>query len=787
MFLYLAGSGLASETVAISGVTISPSRLPVQPGDPVIVNVNASSSGSSPMYYKFYYCGNYGTADYSTSSWVAVQEYSTSSSCTYTFPDSGSYVIVVRAVTDPVHEPDALPIVGGIVTVGGGSDTVNITSYASTASSSLKLGEPVSLAVNASTSGGNQVYYKFYYCGNYGTTDYANTPWTTVQEYSTVNYATYNFQNAGNYIVVARAVTNPASEPASLPIFGGLLTVNAASASSGTGTLADQILSSSTSTRIKLNGSSISVEGAGATVSGSKVTISAGGTYYVSGTLSDGQLVVNSSDQSTVGIVLNGAVMTCLSSAPINIEKSAKTVLVLADNTQNSITDASSYVYADTSSDEPNAAIFSKDELVICGNGALTVNGKYNDGIASKDGLTVSGGNISVTSVDDGLRGKDFISLTGGAVTINAGGDGLKSDNADDTTKGYIKVDAGTLNITAGGDAFDAETTATVTGGTLNLTSGGGSSSVVSSDISAKGIKGAAGVTIEGGAISVNSADDAIHSNGTVTVNGGNLNISTGDDAVHADTSIIVNGGNIAVSKSYEGIESALITINNGEIHIVASDDGINGAGGTDGSGTVLGPGISPVGGTMPVPGSGTMVPGQDAFASTGNYGLVINGGYISVNANGDGIDINGYIEMTGGTLLVNGPTNNGNGPLDYDSYFKMTGGFIVAAGSSGMAMAPSSTSTQKSVLINLSSSKAAGTIINIRNSAGQDIMTFAPSKTYQSIAFSSPDLVSGTYEVYLGGSSTGSLVDSLYSGGQYSPGSRYTSFTASGIVTTVR
>lgn len=788
LLLSFTGSGIAAETIAISGVTITPSRFPVQPGDPVKVTVNASSSGSSPMFYKFYYCGNYGTDGYSSSAWITAQDYSINNECTYSFPDSGSYVVVIRAVTDPAHEPDALPIAGGIVSVGGSSETVNITSYVSTASPVVKVGEPVSLALNASTSGGNQIYYKFYYCGNYGTTDYATSSWTAVQEYSTVNYASYNFPSAGNYIVVARAVTNPASEPSALPIFGGLITVNAATSSSiSSGTLADQILSSSTSTKIKFNGTSISVEGAGATVSGSKVTITAGGSYYVSGTLSDGQIVVNSSDQSTVGIVLNGAAMTCSSSAPLNIEKSAKTVLVLADSTQNSITDAATYVYADASTDEPNAAIFSKDELVVCGNGALTVNGKYNDGIASKDGLTVSGGIINVTSVDDGLRGKDYISVTGGSLTVNAGGDGLKSDNADDTTKGYIKVDAGTLNITSGGDAFDAETTADVAGGTLNLKSGGGSGSSVSSDLSAKGIKGTAGVTIDGGTLSLNSADDALHSNGAVTINGGTLNISTGDDALHADTSIQINGGNIAVSKSYEGIESALITINDGEIHIVASDDGINSAGGTDSSGMIPGPGINPGGGTRPVPGGGIMIPGQDAFASTGNYGLVINGGYVAVTAGGDGIDINGYIQMAGGTVLVNGPTDNGNGPLDYDTYFNMTGGFLVAAGSSGMSMAPSSTSTQKSVLINLSSTKAAGTILNIRNSAGQDILTFAPSKTYQSIAFSSPDLVNGAYEVYLGGTSTGTMIDSLYSGGQYTPGSRYTSFTASGTVTSVR
>lgn len=774
----LTGQCIASETIAISGVDISPSRMPVQPGDSVSVTINASSSSNSPVYYKFYYCGNYGSAEYANSDWVTIQEYSTNNTCNYSFPDSGAYVVVVRAVTDPVNEPSALPIVGGVVTVGGGTDTVNISSFASTATPSLKAGESVTLALNAFTTGGNQVSYKFYYCANYGTADYETTVWTAVQEYSSVNYSSYTFPDAGNYIVVARAVTDPSNEPAVLPIFGGLISVNPSSAR-GSDALAEEILSSSNITRINLNGNSISVEGTGATVSGNKVTITSGRSYYISGTLSDGQIIVDSSDSATVGLVLNGADMNCSSSSPIYVKNSAKTVMVLAENTLNKITDGASYIFEDTSSDEPNAAVFSKDELFICGYGTLNVKGQYNDGIASKDGLTVSGGTINITSVDDGIRGKDFVAVKGGSITVIATGDGFKSDNSEDTTKGFISVESGVINVTAGGDAFDAETTVTVTDGTLNISSGGGSGSVVGSDLSAKGIKGNSGITIGGGNISINSADDAIHSNGTVTVNGGTLSISTGDDAVHADTSIVVNGGSISVPKSYEGIESASITINNGNIHIVASDDGINGAGGNDGSGTIAGPGI------MPMPGGAR--PGQDSFASASTYGLYINGGYVSVDAMGDGIDINGYIEMTNGVVLVNGPTNNGNGPLDYDSYFKMTGGFLVATGSSGMAMAPSTTSTQNSVLVNLSSAKSAGTIIHIRDSAGRGLLTFAPSKTYQSLAFSSPELVNGTYEIYLGGSSTGTLEDSLYTEGVYTPGTRYAGFTVSSIVTSVR
>ena len=139
---------------------------------------------------------------------------------------------------------------------------------------------------------------------------------------------------------------------------------------------------------------------------------------------------------------------------------------------------------------------------------------------------------------------------------------------------------------------------------------------------------------------------------------------------------------------------------------------------------------------------------------------LYINGGYIWVDADGDGLDINGAIEMTDGVVLVNGPTENMNGALDYDGGFNISGGFLVAVGSAGMAQAPRQISSQNSLLINLSCTTAAGTLIHIQNSAGEDILTFAPTKHYQSIAFSSPELVNGeTYTISYGGSSSGSLL----------------------------
>lgn len=436
---------------------------------------------------------------------------------------------------------------------------------------------------------------------------------------------------------------------------------------------------------ITLNGSSIAVGGAGATVSGSKVTITKAGNYSISGTLSNGQVIVNTEDEAIVRLILSGVDITTSNSSPIYIKKSEKTLIVLAENTQNKLTDGTSYVYDDVAEEEPNATIFSKDDLSFYGTGSLTVNGNFADGIASKDGLIIKSGNITVNATDDGIRGKDYLIIKDGIINVNSKADGLKSSNDNDTSLGYVIIEKGTYTIAAG------------------------------------------------------------------------------DDGIHAETKLTINGGEINISKSYEGLEGKEITINDGSIHLVSSDDGINVASGTSG-------------------GFGGM---QGGTASSG-LNLYINGGYIYVNASGDGLDANGSITMTGGTVIVEGPTANNNASLDYDGSFKITGGNLVAVGSSGMAQVPGTTSTQNSVLVNFTAAQNAGTLINIQNTNGKEVLTFKPLKKYQSIAFSSKELTNGSYNVYVGGSSTGSEKDGLYSEGTYTAGTKNTSFTVSGVVTKV-
>lgn len=525
-------------------------------------------------------------------------------------------------------------------------------------------------------------------------------------------------------------------------------------------------------THITLVNKEVEIDGSGATASGSIVTIKSSGTYVFEGSLSDGQIIVSANKTDTIRIILNGVEISSSTTAPIYVEQADKVIMTLAEGSENTVNDATSYVYTDDTTDEPNAAIFSKDDLTINGAGSLTVTANYNNGIASKDDLVITGGSFIITAVNHGLRGRDSISILDGTFDINAGGDGLQSNNDGDTSKGWIALDGGSFALQTGHDGIQAQTDLKVSDGAYQITAAQNSDSTKADDddtsTSYKGLKGLATITVTGGSFNIDAEDDGVHSNGTITIEDGDFNISTGDDGIHADSQLTITGGTIIVAQSYEGLEAAQIDISGGTIHVTSSDDGINAGGGSDGS-------------------AGSF--GADQFASnSGDYNLNISGGTLVIDAEGDGLDSNGTITMSGGTVLVNGPVMGGNGALDYDISFDITGGILVAAGTSDMAEAPSDSSSQAALSFFFNSSQAAGTLINVQAEDGSEIITFAPAKAFSSIVISTPNLQQGSnYNVSSGGSHSGSESDGLYSDdGSYSDGTLLTEISLSSIITII-
>lgn len=503
-------------------------------------------------------------------------------------------------------------------------------------------------------------------------------------------------------------------------------------------------------TVIIFSGETASVSGSGATAEGGVVTVSAAGTYVLRGT-GAGRVIVNAKKQDVV-LVLENLNLTCSYGSPLYIYKSSSTTVYLADGSENALTDGEVYTYDDEYSsaedEEPNACLYSKSDLIIAGSGKLIVTANQNNGITGKDTLKIDSATVVVTAKNHGINGKDSLTIRAAKITVTSGGDALRSTNDYDTALGFIVIVDSDLTLTSGEDGVQAETTLTISGGTCTATSGGGASGKVDSDTSAKGLNANGNLCLLSGAYALNCCDDAIHSNANIVIKGGTFTIATGDNGIHADENVTVSGGAITVTKSYEGIEGKSIDLTGGEISVTASDDGLNAAGGADSSG-FGGPGFG----------------GGDRFGTaSSNVYIRIAGGKLYVNASGDGIDSNGNLIVSGGETYVDGPTGNGDGALDYDGTATITGGILVAVGSSGMAQNFGTASTQGSILLNFSTgSKSA---VTLTDAQGNVLVSYTPSKTYNSVVISCPGLVQGgTYTVSACGQSSSVTLSSLIYG----------------------
>lgn len=537
----------------------------------------------------------------------------------------------------------------------------------------------------------------------------------------------------------------------------------------------DSSYSESNSTAITFSDQTITVDGSGAAADGSILTITQPGTYILSGTLSEGQVRVETVDEADVQIVLDGATITNSTGAAIYVKSANSATITLAEGTTNTLSDGETYTFED-SEDEPDATLFSKSDLILNGTGTLVIDANYAHAIKGKDDVTIAEGTYDITSVGDAIKGRDSLFISSGTFTIVAGADGLQSTNEEEEGKGILTIESGTFTITAAADGIQAATDLQILGGDFTITTGGGSANssttseawgtwgapteeaattTTEETTSAKGLKATGSLAISGGTFVLDTSDDALHTNDTIQITGGDFTIASGDDGIHADNTVTIDDGTIDINQSYEGIEATEITLNGGDIALTTSDDGINAAGGNDASAV-----------------SGR--PGESTFTSTAEGAglLTINGGTLVVNASGDGLDSNGSIEMNDGTVIVNGPTDSMNGTLDYDSTFNINGGTLIGVGSSGMAMSPSSTSTQ-SFLFTSSIPLAADEAIQITGPDGEVILTFEASTTAQSLVFSSPELVNGSaYTITTGGTVSGDSATGIYEDTSFSGGS---------------
>lgn len=544
-------------------------------------------------------------------------------------------------------------------------------------------------------------------------------------------------------------------------------------------------------------------------IDGQTVTITQAGTYQIAGTLDDGALIVESGENAKITLVLGGVSIKNSTDAAIQIATADDVTIELAEGTTNVLQSGEEVdiATATESKEASGGALQSKADLKIKGRGSLTVLGYLNNGIHCTKDLKIKNGNISVTALGHGIKGKNSVTVSGGTVTVTSGKDGITSDETENEEKGFVTIEDGEIIITSAGDGVSAETTLTVTGGVISIISGGGSANAqqktdnmrdwwdfdnsASDDnsVSCKGLKAGKALVISGGSITIDAQDDALHTDGEMTISGGECILSTGDDGAHAALSLTVLDGKITVLTSYEGLEANQITLAGGDLDITATDDGINANGGSDGFSGGFGGGfgggrggmggsfggrrndtnnhsgdMTPPDGNAPSGNPPTM-PGQDAADSTTTDDttdkqpvLLITGGKITVNADGDGLDSNGNLRVEGGDITINGPSNGGNGALDIGTENGgvgfISGGTLIALGTSSMTENFGSTSTQCAFLVTMNSF-GAGETITITDSQGTVLYTGVTVKSANSVVFSSPDLTVGeTYTVTIGSTS---------------------------------
>lgn len=533
-------------------------------------------------------------------------------------------------------------------------------------------------------------------------------------------------------------------------------------------------------------GETITIDGEGATASNQTVRITQAGTYLISGTLEDGQIQVEVGNQEEVNLVLNETQISSTTGAPILITQSAKTTITLMEGTQNVISHQMVMNDGEEVSKEEKAAIFSQDDLMITGTGSLTVDAKTYNGIVSQDDLVIEDGNFVIESANHGLKGKDSVVIEEGTFKMTTKGDAIQSDQGADEEKGFITIRGGDFDLVAEQDGIQAQTKLVIEGGTFKIETGGGyeagavkettsqppfnrgasATAETATTPSAKGLKAGQELVIEGGSLTINSADDALHTNGSLWMNGGEVTLSTGDDGLHADETVEVNGGTVDILTSYEGLEGQVVRVNDGVIRLVATDDGINAAGGMDGSGFMS-----------------FFNPTTTAQQESESGWIELNGGWLYVNASGDGLDANGSIIMTGGVVIVEGPTSGHDGILDFDETFDLQGGQLIASGGVGMLQTPSETSTQPTLVIQ--DSFESGELIHIQSEEGAEIVTFSPSKASQVLIISSPDLkMESTYRVLSGGTYSVEATDGVYQDGTYTEGEERFQVVLSDLIT---
>lgn len=516
----------------------------------------------------------------------------------------------------------------------------------------------------------------------------------------------------------------------------------------------------------------------GVTVEDGTLTITKAGTYKLSGEY-QGQIKVETTDSDAVRLVLDNANITNSSGAALNVVNADEVILYSASGTTNTISDGADYTA--TGEDDPDAVVYSKADMTIAGEGTLKVNGNHEDGIHTSDGLVIASGTLEVNAANTGIKGKDYVDILGGTINVTAQQDGIKSTNDTDEGKGWTRLSNGTVTVNAGDDGFKASRVVEISGGSLTV------------EQSDEGIE-AQYINVSGGNVNITSADDGMNaslktSNSESTDSSANTSDAANQQQNNQQQGSLPGGKQSGTSNQQQQGTGQPPAMLSGNAQDGTSQNGTTGTGqqqnntqnqgnqnmgqppampggnaqdGTSQNGTTgtgqQGMGQPPQGG-MPGGGGGTF--------EVVDAAINVSGGHVTVNAEGDGIDSNGVTTLSGGTLIVNGPSQGGNAALDTNGDLLLNGATVLSGSTADMFEAPSTNSTSGYLKLTNSSGFEQGSTVQVADSSGKVVANYKVTKSnVQLVLVSSSSIVKGqSYTVYTTTSAVDSNAASLASG----------------------
>ncbi len=483
---------------------------------------------------------------------------------------------------------------------------------------------------------------------------------------------------------------------------------------------------------LQLNGDSLISNASSLETSAARVTITEPGIYLVTGKLDDAQIVINVQNQGVVQLVLSDVSLHYSRGPAIHVQNADRTVLYLPDGSDSTISDDAQYLLAGTNA-EPDAAVYSKGDLILTGLGSLTVSGRYQNAVTGRETIAISGGNYHLTAQKDGIRGGEEVIVAGGRLHIESGEDGIKSDSAA-KDKGNVLIQSGILTVEAGGDGIEAENTVTLAGGSVTLNTGTLPAAILPEEPqeessgtapkepgeepepqSAVGVKAGRSVNLTGGILTINSEDHGVDSGETCRMSGGVLKISAGPhDGIRARRAVTVSEGTLYIKESGTGLRSASFLVDGGTVELNTSAVGIS----------------------------------AGRIASEQKIGghVTVNGGTLRIHSGEDGIDSGDAITINGGLVIIDGPNDRGGGAFRYDEQSggrcSVNGGTVLALCGWNRAMTFDESSEQCSFSRQILG--GVGSIIILRNEAGEEIFRYTTPRGFDAVIFSSPQLKTG-------------------------------------------